>query len=70
MAEKNSAFKIVVGVLAVLGVLYALHIVLGIIGIAIHYIIPLAIIGGVVYVVYKFSSSSRSIGSGGRRPLP
>lgn len=70
MAEKNNTYKIVVGVLAVLGVLYALHLILSLIGIAVHFLVPLALVGGIVYVVYKVSSSSKSIGGSGRRPLP
>ena len=70
MAEKNNAFKIFVGVLAVLGVLFVLNILLHLVGVVFHYAIPLALVAGVVYVVYRVSSSSKAIGGGGRRPLP
>lgn len=70
MSNKNNTYKIVVGVLTVLGVLYAIHLVLGLLGLAFHYLVPLAILGGIVYVVYKVSSSNKAIGGSGRRPLP
>lgn len=61
---------LVVAALAILAVFFAFKLVLVTLGLIFKILVPLAIVAGAVYVIYKITSKDKSLPGHRRHPLP